>query len=184
MSRADPSCFPAPAQDVAGAVVERGRLFRRRLRGRRACDEIRRGTPQSGRIASQAARRLPADRRADGKPTARGARKGVLFWAPRILATLFAIFLSLFALDVFAEGRGIGETILALLVHLIPTYLVVICLVIAWRREWAGAILFVCLAVLFQVVSRGAGWILSAPLTVIAVLFASGRLLRARPKTP
>lgn len=47
-----------------------------------------------------------------------------------------------------------------------------------------GAILFVCLAVLFQVVSRGAGWILSAPLIVIAVLFASGRLFRARPKTP
>lgn len=119
----------------------------------------------------------------ESKPL-RDRPKGVLFWAPRILAILFAVFVSLFALDVFTEGRGIGETILALLMHLIPTYLVVICLIIAWRREWTGAILFVCLAVLFQVISRGAGWILSAPLMVIAVLFASGRLFRARPRTP
>lgn len=108
-------------------------------------------------------------------------RRGLLFWAPRILAILFAIFVSLFALDVFTESRGAGATLLALLIHLIPTYLVVICLIVAWRREWVGAILFVCLAVLFQVVSRGAGWILSAPLLVVALLFALARLLRARP---
>ena len=29
-----------------------------------------------------------------------------LFWSPRVLTILFALFLSLFALDVFEEGYG------------------------------------------------------------------------------
>ena len=55
--------------------------------------------------------------------------KRVLFWTPRILCILFAIFLSLFALDVFGEGLGFWKTILALLIHLVPVYIVVIVLV-------------------------------------------------------
>ena len=39
--------------------------------------------------------------------------KRTLFWAPRILCILFAVFVSLFALDVFGEGYGFWETILA-----------------------------------------------------------------------
>ena len=64
-----------------------------------------------------------------------------LFWTPRVLGILIAVFFSLFALDVFSGGYGFWKTILALLIHLVPTYIVVIALVIAWRWEWAGAIL-------------------------------------------
>jgi len=71
--------------------------------------------------------------------------KRVLFWTPRVLCILFAIFLSLFSLDVFSEGYGFWETILALLIHLVPVYIVVIALVIAWRWEWVGASLFITL---------------------------------------
>jgi len=66
--------------------------------------------------------------------------KRVLFWGPRILCILFAVFVSLFALDVFGEGFGFWQTIIALVMHLIPTYVVVIALVIAWRWEWVGTI--------------------------------------------
>jgi hypothetical protein len=72
--------------------------------------------------------------------------KRVIFWAPRVLCILFAMFLSMFALDEFNEGYGFGETILALLIHLFPTFIVAISLVIAWRWEWVGAILFIALA--------------------------------------
>ena len=60
--------------------------------------------------------------------------KRVLFWAPRILCILFAIFLSVFALDVFSEGYGFWQTIGALLLHLVPTFIVVIALLIGWRH--------------------------------------------------
>jgi hypothetical protein len=34
------------------------------------------------------------------------SKRRMLFWTPRLLSILFAIFISLFALDVFGEGYG------------------------------------------------------------------------------
>ncbi|NER80782.1 MAG: hypothetical protein F6K42_14665 [Leptolyngbya sp. SIO1D8] len=109
--------------------------------------------------------------------------KRLLFWSPRILCILFAIFLSLFALDVFNEGYGFGETILALLIHLVPTYLVVIALVIAWRWEWAGSILFVALALFYMASSGGGSWLIFGPLFLLALLFLLNWMYRAQLKT-
>ena len=57
--------------------------------------------------------------------------KKILFWTPRILGILVAIFISLFALDVFGEGYGFWETLAALAMHLIPTSIVLIILALA-----------------------------------------------------
>ncbi len=54
-------------------------------------------------------------------------------WAPRILCLLFAGFISLFALDVFEENRGFWNTTLALLMHLIPTGILLLILALSWR---------------------------------------------------
>ena len=114
--------------------------------------------------------------------------KRALFWTPRILCILFAIFLSLFALDVFSEGYGLGETILALLIHLVPVYIVVIVLVIAWRWEWVGAILFIALALFYLDWSRGrfhwsAYLVISGPLVLVGILFLFNWIYRARLRT-
>ncbi len=102
--------------------------------------------------------------------------KRVLFWTPRVLCILFAIFLSVFALDVFSEGYGLWKTIGALLLHLIPTFIVVIVLVIAWRWEWVGAILFSALALFYLATTWGryhwsAYVSISGPLFLIGILF-------------
>ena len=102
--------------------------------------------------------------------------KRVLFWSPRVLCILFAMFLSLFALDVFNEGYSFWETIVALLIHLVPTYIVIIALVIAWRWEWVGAILFVVLALFYLVSAQGEfSWstclMISGPAFLVGVLF-------------
>ena len=68
---------------------------------------------------------------------------------------LFTAFLSLFALDVFTEETGFWEEMLALLIHLVPVYMVVIALVVAWKWEWVGAILFIALAIFYVVLSGG-----------------------------
>jgi hypothetical protein len=62
--------------------------------------------------------------------------KRILVWTPRILGILFALFVSIFALDVFGAGYGFWETILALLIHLVPVSILLIGLAIAWR--WSG----------------------------------------------
>jgi hypothetical protein len=102
--------------------------------------------------------------------------KRLLFWTPRVLCILFAGFVSLFALDVFGEGYGFWETILALLIHLVPTYIILILLAIAWRWEWVGAILFGVLGVWYILMTRGRfPWTtylaMSGPLFLIGVLF-------------
>lgn len=97
--------------------------------------------------------------------------KRILYWAPRVLSILFVLFISVFALDVFSEGYGFGETVLALLIHLIPTFIVIIALVFAWRREWIGAVMFIASGLFFLVSSGGESWIISGPLFVIGFLF-------------
>jgi hypothetical protein len=110
--------------------------------------------------------------------------KRVVFWMPRILCVLFAVFISLFALDVFGEGYGFWETIVALLMHLIPTGIVLITLAIAWRWEWIGAILFVALGVWYLVMAWGKfDWItyllIAGPLFLVGALFLVNWLYRA-----
>ena len=109
--------------------------------------------------------------------------KQVIIWAPRALCILFVIFLSMFALDVFGEGYGFGETILALLIHLVPTFLIIIALVLAWRWEWVGAILFIAVALFFLLSSGGESWVISGPLFLIGVLFLLNWIFRAQLKT-
>jgi hypothetical protein len=99
-----------------------------------------------------------------------------LFWSPRILGILYALFISLFALDVFDSGYGFWETILALLVHLVPTWIILAALFIAWRWERVGGILFIVLAMVFIAFFGWRGsWLnyclLFSPLILAGILF-------------
>jgi hypothetical protein len=110
--------------------------------------------------------------------------KQLIFWTPRFLGILFALFISLFALDVFGEGYGFWETVLALLIHLIPTGIILIALAIAWRWEWIGAVLFVALGAWYLLMTRGKfEWItylmISGPLFLVGVLFLINWLRRS-----
>ena len=102
--------------------------------------------------------------------------KKVLYWSPRVLGILFAIFISLFALDVFMEGYGFWETIVALVMHLIPTAIILIILAIAWRWERVGGFIFIALGVLYIALfwdpSRWPAYLMiSGPLFLVGVLF-------------
>jgi hypothetical protein len=68
--------------------------------------------------------------------------KRALFWTPRALSILFIAFLSLFALDAFDGHLGFWQTALALTMHLIPSFVLIAALVLAWRWEWIGAALY------------------------------------------
>jgi hypothetical protein len=107
-----------------------------------------------------------------------------LFWAPRILGILFAIFISLFALDIFDLQLGFWETLLGLFMHLIPTFLIVIALMLAWRWEWVGALFLGIGAYFILRFSDGWDWLayllLVTPLFLIGVLFLVGWFYRAK----
>jgi hypothetical protein len=102
-----------------------------------------------------------------------------IYWLPRALAILFAIFLSFFALEAIRPGYDPGLFVLSLLIHLIPTAVVLILLAVAWRWEGIGGVAFIVLALLFIF----SGWgqfqwtayaLISGPLLVVGVLFMIG----------
>ncbi len=112
--------------------------------------------------------------------------KRALYWAPRALGLLFAVLLSLFSFDVFGEGYGLWETALALLIHLVPTGIVLVVLVIAWRWEWIGGFLFLLLAAMYPVFFRGnfhwtAVLVISGPAALTGILFLVNGAYRDKP---
>jgi uncharacterized membrane protein len=108
----------------------------------------------------------------------------LLYWSPRVLGIAFALFLSLFALDVFNEHLGFLKTILALSIHLIPTAIIVAVLAVSWRWEWVGGILFIAVGILY--LSNPRVWhhpdwiaVISGPLFLVGALFLFGWSKRA-----
>ncbi len=77
-----------------------------------------------------------------------------LFWAPRALSIAFIAVLSLLALDVFDAGHGPLKTLLALAIHLVPSFVLGVVLLLAWRWEWIGAALFAAAGVLHFILIR------------------------------
>lgn len=104
-----------------------------------------------------------------------------LNWIPRILGILFAILISFFAFDVFGQGAGFLKTLLALLMHLVPTFLLVIILILSWKKPWIGGILFILLGIAYLIWASQSGrgsQIIYIPLFLVGILFLSSWFLR------
>lgn len=82
-----------------------------------------------------------------------------------ILSILFAMFISLFALDVFEQEKWV----LALIIHLIPTYVVIILTIISWKKELLGGILWIITATIVMFTTE-IGWIITLPMIIIGGL--------------
>jgi len=97
----------------------------------------------------------------------------VFYWLPRVLTILFNVFISIFALDVFGEPQWL----LALLMHLIPNFILIVLTIVAWKNERFGGSIFVVIGLLVLVLSRFQSLIISIPVIVIGVLFLSRKYL-------
>lgn len=90
--------------------------------------------------------------------------KRFFYWLPRILSILFIAFISLFALDVFGEAMWL----VALLMHLIPSFIFIIITIIAWKKGMVGGIIFIILGLISLMKFV---WIISVPTIVIGILY-------------
>ncbi|MCX6709372.1 MAG: hypothetical protein NTV63_00230 [Candidatus Woesearchaeota archaeon] len=72
-----------------------------------------------------------------------------IYWTPRILSIVFLLFLAMFSLDVFEGNYGFWGTILALLIHNIPVFILLAILIISWRHEIVGGIAFIIAGILY-----------------------------------
>ncbi len=99
-----------------------------------------------------------------------------LFWAPRTLAILCIFFLGIFALDIFGGNNSFFETAFALFLHLIPSLVLFVALIIIWRKPLLGSVVFFFLAVFFTFYFNAyrhliSFFTISFPLAVIGILF-------------
>jgi hypothetical protein len=70
----------------------------------------------------------------------------VFHWLPRIICILAILFVSMFAADAFAPGLTILQQLAAFFMHLIPSFILLAFLVVAWKWEFIGGIIFVLIA--------------------------------------
>jgi hypothetical protein len=99
-----------------------------------------------------------------------------LFWTPRILAIVFILFLGLFALDSFEGDQSMIKKIGGFFIHLIPNFVLILILVVAWKHEWVGTLAFALVGIAYIVMFWGrfpvaTYLIISGPLFIIAALF-------------
>ena len=67
----------------------------------------------------------------------------VYYWLPRIVAILVILFISLFAMDSFSPDLTPGKQLLGFAIHLIPSIILLILLIVAWKWEVIGGIIFI-----------------------------------------
>jgi hypothetical protein len=110
-----------------------------------------------------------------GKVSPRLAK--TIHWAPRIAAILIILFMGLFSLDVFEMRASPLEVLGAFLIHNIPSIVMLVLLMFAWKRPVVGFVAFLVVAAAFVIFFVRDFYALSnlllfvLPLLLIASLF-------------
>lgn len=121
-----------------------------------------------------------------------------VYWTPRILSIIFILFLAMFSLDVFDSESSPSQIALGLLMHNIPVFILTVILIISWKHEIVGGVVFILggLFYIFQMVMTALtnpfevymlsySFIIAGPAFFIGILFIIGwrkkrRILRSR----
>lgn len=71
----------------------------------------------------------------------------ILHWSPRIICILSILFISMLALDAFDPRLTAWQQSVAFLMHMIPSFILIAILWVAWKWELIGGIvlIFFCL---------------------------------------
>jgi len=109
-----------------------------------------------------------------------------IYWTPRVLSILLIVFLAIFSLDVFDGDYGFWGTVLGLLIHNIPSFILLGILIISWKYEIVGGVAFILAGISYMVftivresiepwyMSLALSLILVVPAFLIGILFLVG----------
>lgn len=117
-----------------------------------------------------------------------------LHWLPRVICILGILFISKYAIDSIESYLTIWQQILTLMLHLVPCVILAALLVIAWKWELAGGILFTVIGlaltpVIFKhnynlnesiAMSLGIVTMITFPLVIIGNLFTFSYIKRRK----
>jgi hypothetical protein len=106
-------------------------------------------------------------------------------WSPALAGILVSLFIGMFALDAFGEGKPFVEALPDFMIHLAPAFVLLAIVGASYRRPWLGAVVFIGLGALYALtMSKGRlDWMLaiSGPLVVVGALFLWNWVLDRRP---
>jgi len=109
----------------------------------------------------------------------------LIYWSPRLAGVLIIFFVSLFALDMFSPEYTLTEMLVGFLIHMLPSIVMGLLLILAWRRPWIGFLAFLLASLYFLRFALG-GWgesagnflLFSGPLLLVSLLFGINWLWR------
>ncbi|MGE5042417.1 MAG: hypothetical protein ACM3IJ_05985 [Candidatus Levyibacteriota bacterium] len=108
--------------------------------------------------------------------------KKIFFWLPRLLSIFYILFLGIFALDVFSMEGSLPALVGGFLIHLIPNFILLGLLILAWKKELIGGIIFITLPVILALTPNffPISIVLLAPVFLIGILFIAHYLKERR----
>jgi hypothetical protein len=116
-------------------------------------------------------------------------KNNLFYLLPRGLSIAFIVFCGLFALVVFNNSTfTLKELLFALFLHLTPSFVLLLALLIAWRFEVLGGIIFIAFGIAYALFGWGripfnAFFLISGSLVAIGILFILGNFLKKKKRT-
>ncbi len=118
----------------------------------------------------------------------------VIHWLPRILCIIAILFISLFAADAFNPERTIGQQLADFFMHLIPSFILLVLLLIACKWELVGGIIFMIIGLGFSPIvfihnykmnhsigmSLGIILMITIPFVIVGILFVVSHFLKKK----
>ena len=121
----------------------------------------------------------------------------LLHWLPRILCILVILFISMFSLDEFDSRLTIWQQI-GFIMHMIPSFILIALLIISWKWELTGGIIFTVIGTLLSLFifikiygMNHSVWlsleyilVIAFPLIVVGILFILSYYLKKKNVPP
>lgn len=118
----------------------------------------------------------------------------IMHWAPRVICILAISFVSLFALDAFDHGDNLWQQLLDFFMHLIPSFVLIILLAVAWKWELIGGVIFAIIGLgltpfifYHNYQMNGSFWVsfgvimsITFPFVVVGILFIISHFLKKK----
>lgn len=91
-----------------------------------------------------------------------------IFWyLARIMSIILILFTGIFALDSFDQPQWF----LALFIHLIPTFGLIVLTIITWKYERMGGIVVAVAGLILLILSRLEAYVIALPLMILGIFF-------------
>jgi len=118
----------------------------------------------------------------------------VFHWLPRIICIIAILFISMFAADAFGPDKTIWQQLGDFFMHLIPSFVLTALLIVAWKWEYIGGIIFIVLGlglspIVFMLnynrnnsvgMSLGVIFAITIPFIVVGILFMTSHFKKKK----